>query len=71
LPFVHDNNKDRDAHLWPGSGSIDWKETMDLLRRAPQPPPLLLEVEGDPEGTAEFGRVVPEKMKAAFGKLEV
>jgi sugar phosphate isomerase/epimerase len=68
---IHDNNKDRDAHLWPGSGSIDWKETMDLLRRAPQPPPLLLEVEGDPEGTAEFGRVVPEKMKAAFGKLEV
>jgi sugar phosphate isomerase/epimerase len=68
---IHDNNKDRDAHLWPGSGSIDWKDTMELLRRAPQSPPLLLEVEGDPEGTAEFGRVVPEKMKAAFGKLEV
>ena len=29
---VHDNNKDKDSHLWPGKGSIDWKQTMELLR---------------------------------------
>jgi sugar phosphate isomerase/epimerase len=44
---IHDNKKDRDSHLWPGDGSIDWKQTMELLRTAPQKPPLLLEIEED------------------------
>jgi sugar phosphate isomerase/epimerase len=61
---VHDNAKDRDSHLWPGSGSIDWKQAMELLRSAPQTPPLLLEIEGDE-------KINPvEKMGEAFGKLE-
>ena len=61
---VHDNHKDRDSHLWPGDGNIDWKETMELLRTAPHVPPLLLEIEG------VEGEKVSEKMAAAFGKLE-
>jgi sugar phosphate isomerase/epimerase len=61
---VHDNAKDRDSHLWPGSGSINWKEAMDLLRSAPHTPPLLLEVEHD-------DKINPiEKMGPAFDKLE-
>jgi sugar phosphate isomerase/epimerase len=44
---VHDNAKDKDAHLWPSHGTIDWKEAMELLRSAPQTPPLLLELESD------------------------
>jgi len=44
---VHDNLKDKDSHLWPGQGSIDWKQTVELLQTAPQTPPLLLEIEGD------------------------
>ncbi len=61
---VHDNAKDRDAHLWPGSGTIDWKQAMELLRTAPQTPPLLLEIEEDE-------KVNPvEKMKETFEKLE-
>jgi sugar phosphate isomerase/epimerase len=61
---VHDNAKDRDSHLWPGSGSIDWKQAMELLRSAPQTPPLLLEIEGDE-------KINPvEKMGEAFGNLE-
>src|SRR5215467_2972300 len=44
---VHDNTKDRDSHLWPGQGSVNWKEAMELLRSAPHTPPLLLEIEGD------------------------
>jgi sugar phosphate isomerase/epimerase len=44
---VHDNGRDRDSHQWPGAGSIDWKEAMELLRAAPHTPPLLLEVEAD------------------------
>src|SRR6201993_141115 len=61
---LHDNAKDRDSHLWPGQGSIDWKEGMALLRSAPQVPPLLLEIEGD-------DKVNPvEKIGPAFDKLE-
>src|SRR5450432_2942888 len=61
---VHDNAKDRDSHLWPGQGSIDWKEAMELLRSAPQMPPLLLEIEGD-------DKLNPlEKMRETFDKLE-
>ena len=62
---VHDNAKDRDSHLWPGSGSIDWKQAMELLRSAPQTPPLLLEIEGDEKINAV------EKMDEAFKKLVI
>ena len=61
---VHDNAGDRDSHLWPGKGSIDWKQAMELLRSAPHTPPLLLEIEADE-------KVNPiEKMGEAFEKLE-
>jgi len=61
---IHDNAGDKDSHLWPGKGSINWKETMDLLRSARHKPPLLLEIEGDEKVN------VPEQMDAAFQKLE-
>jgi sugar phosphate isomerase/epimerase len=61
---LHDNGRDRDAHLWPGEGNIDWKEGMELLRTAPRVPPLLLEIEG-----AEGRDFVPDMVKA-FQALE-
>ena len=60
---LHDNAKDRDAHLWPGKGSIDWKQAMELLRSAPHAPPLLLEVEGDDKSN------LGERMAEAFERL--
>jgi sugar phosphate isomerase/epimerase len=60
---IHDNAKDRDSHLWPGKGTIDWKETMELLRSAPHKPPMLLELEDD---KAPVG----DRMSEAFEKLE-
>lgn len=61
---VHDNAKDKDSHLWPGSGNIDWNEAMELLRSAPQTPPLLLELETDE-------KINPlDRLGAAFEKLE-
>lgn len=61
---VHDNAKDRDSHLWPGDGSIDWKETLRLLSDAPNKPPLLLEIE-------ENEKINPvEKMGKVFEKAE-
>src|ERR1700693_995377 len=44
---IHDNAKDKDSHLWPGQGSVDWQQAMELLRAAPHTPALLLELEGD------------------------
>ncbi len=61
---VHDNVKKEDSHLWPGSGSINWKQAMELLRQAPHTPPLLLEVEGDEKLNPA------EKMSEAFNNLE-
>ena len=60
---VHDNAKDRDSHLWPGDGSINWKEAMELVRSAPQTPPLLLEIEGE-------DKVPLEKIEQTFNKLD-
>jgi sugar phosphate isomerase/epimerase len=61
---VHDNKKDKDSHLWPGHGTIDWKEAMTLLRSAPQTPPLLLELETD-------DKINPlNHFEEAFEKLE-
>jgi sugar phosphate isomerase/epimerase len=62
---VHDNDQQRDAHLWPASGTIDWKETVALLRTAPGVPPLLLEIEG------VEGENVAGKMGEVYRKLEV
>ncbi|MGZ4826766.1 MAG: sugar phosphate isomerase/epimerase family protein [Terriglobales bacterium] len=63
---VHDNKKDKDAHLWPGEGTIDWSETMKLLGSAPNAPPLLLEIEG--EGKTQ--NQVISGMSGAFNRLE-
>jgi sugar phosphate isomerase/epimerase len=54
---IHDNKKDRDSHLWPGEGTIDWNETMRLLRSAPLVPALLFEIEAETAGdlTHKFG----------------
>jgi sugar phosphate isomerase/epimerase len=60
---VHDNDGQRDAHLWPGAGTIDWKQTMELLRTAPQVPALVLEIEG------VDGENVAAKMAESYGKL--
>jgi len=61
---VHDNKRDRDAHLWPGQGTIEWSQTMQSLRSAPRTPPLLLEIEGDESVD------VPAKMAEVYAKLE-
>jgi len=61
---VHDNHGERDEHLWPGNGTIEWKETMELLRSAQHVPALVLEIEG------VEGENVPEKMAESYKKLD-
>ena len=61
---IHDNHGERDEHLWPGNGTIEWKETIESLRSSPHVPALVLEIEGvDDEN-------VPEKMTESYKKLD-
>jgi sugar phosphate isomerase/epimerase len=61
---IHDNKKDRDAHLWPGDGSIDWNAAMRFLRSAPLVPALLFEIETEAAGD------LPKKFDEVTRKLE-
>lgn len=61
---VHDNHKDKDEHLFPGEGTIDWTEAIQLLRSAPHVPPVLMEIDGDGQ------KPVVDKYQQAFRKLE-
>jgi len=61
---IHDNQGIRDSHLWPGEGTIDWEQTMQLLRSAPHAPALLMEIEGQESVDSN------SKMVEAFKKLE-
>ena len=61
---IHDNKRDKDSHLWPGDGTIDWEQTMQSLRSATHAPAMLLEIEG------EEGMDVAGKMASVYGKLE-
>jgi sugar phosphate isomerase/epimerase len=41
---VHDNDGQTDGHLFPGQGTVDWKQTMGLLLSRPDQFPVLLEL---------------------------
>jgi sugar phosphate isomerase/epimerase len=61
---VHDNHRDKDSHLWPGEGTIDWSYAMQALSSAPQVPAMVLEIEG------VEGQDVAAKMAETYRKLE-
>jgi sugar phosphate isomerase/epimerase len=62
---LHDNKGDKDAHLWPGDGTIAWDETLAELKSAPQTPAGVLEIHYSLGETAE---IVAEKARRAFEK---
>jgi sugar phosphate isomerase/epimerase len=41
---LHDNRGDRDAHLWPGDGTVAWDAPIAALKSAPRSPAALLEI---------------------------
>ncbi len=63
---LHDNRADKDAHLWPGDGTIDWQQTAALLKTAPQVPPMLLEIDGDGQESS----VIEKRLSEAFRRLD-
>jgi sugar phosphate isomerase/epimerase len=65
---LHDNNGHADKHLFPflaEGGTVDWKQTMDLLRTRADQYPLLLELREAPE----FPNPLPQVMEI-FDRLE-
>lgn len=63
---LHDNQGERDAHLWPGDGTIDWDSAMATLKTAPRAPAALLEIHHDLGDTQD---AVASKAAAAFQKF--
>lgn len=64
---VHDNARDRDAHLWPGEGTIRWPETMQGLAQLPQPIGAVLEISSSQEIAND---PLAQKIQRSFEFLE-
>jgi sugar phosphate isomerase/epimerase len=65
---IHDNHGEKDEHLWPGGGTIDWPKTMDELKTAPILEAGVLEIHYALEDSAE---AVAARAREAFAKLEM
>ncbi len=65
---LHDNLGDKDAHLWPGEGTINWTDTMAELKTAPQNPAAVLEIH---YALGETPEQIGTKARAAFEKLGI
>jgi sugar phosphate isomerase/epimerase len=65
---IHDNHGEKDEHLWPGDGILDWPETMAALNSAPRIEAGVLEIHYALEDSAES---VATKSREAFARLEM
>ena len=50
---LHDNHGQKDDHLWPGSGTIDWTNAARHIATLPAATPGILEIAYDLEETAD------------------
>jgi sugar phosphate isomerase/epimerase len=50
---LHDNHGEKDEHLWPGEGNIEWEPAMDELKTATRAPAAVLEIHHSLGETAE------------------
>jgi sugar phosphate isomerase/epimerase len=62
---IHDNHGEKDEHLLPFTGTIDWDTALGTLAGAPQPVALVLELKAQPDGTPALGQI-----RGTFDKLE-
>jgi len=62
---LHDNHAEKDEHLLPFDGTIDWHAALGALASAPESPAFVLELKERAPGTPSLDQV-----RAAFDKLE-
>jgi sugar phosphate isomerase/epimerase len=64
---LHDNHGQKDEHLWPGSGNIDWANVAKHIATLPAATPGILEIAHDLEETPDS---VTTKATQAFDLLK-
>src|SRR6202142_4165580 len=62
---IHDNHGDKDEHLLPYTGTIDWDAALAALSNAPQPVAMVLELKSQPDGSPTL-----DQIRSTFDKLE-
>jgi len=62
---VHDNHGEKDEHLLPYEGSIDWDAMLGAIAGAPEPLPLVLELKERAPGAPAL-----DEIRAVYDKLE-
>jgi len=63
---VHDNHGQKDEHLWPGEGTVDWPAAASTLQALAKPPAAVLEIaHGRDDTTAN----IAERMQQAFAHV--
>jgi sugar phosphate isomerase/epimerase len=62
---LHDNHGEKDEHLLPYEGTIDWDAALRAFSAAPEPLPLVLELKEQASGAPALGEI-----RAAFDRLE-
>jgi len=62
---IHDNNGEKDEHLLPYEGTIDWDVALASIANAPEPLPLVLELKEQTPGVPGI-----DQIRASFDRLE-
>ena len=64
---VHDNHGQKDEHLWPGDGRIDWPATAAAITALPAPPAIVLDISSKlPDEPA----ALTERIRKAFELMD-
>jgi sugar phosphate isomerase/epimerase len=62
---IHDNHGEKDEHLLPFDGTIDWEETLSSLAGLPEKPAIVLELKEQTTGKPSL-----DQIHEAFDELE-
>lgn len=62
---IHDNHGEKDEHLLPSDGTIDWEALLSAFAAMPAPPDLVLELKEYPAAKPSL-----DQIREAFDKLE-
>ncbi len=60
---THDNHGEKDEHLWPGDGAIDWPAAAEALEKLEAPPAIVLEIS---QNLGETPATIPGRVRQAF-----
>lgn len=73
MAHLHDTRGDKDDHLLPWEGSIDWRAAIESLATAPSPLPIVLELkeQAPTQPSLDQVRIVFDKLEAEFDEHRV